>query len=178
MSRPAPPLFLAVLLVLAGCVAGPFAPGVDRSAPVELGNTAAETYRFEVSLSTIGSNLTVHRQDGTAREVDLTVASFGVRSTPGNHIVGVDLPADTSRYGNYTLAPGERTEFVVGTVRQDQSLVVVVVESSTGTVHSVHGANCRPVYFTVFELVVRSGGTAENQTESAFAADVTSSCGG
>ena len=178
MSRPTQPWLLVVLLVLAGCVAGPFAPRVDRSAPVELGNTAAESYHFEVSLAGIGSNLTVRRQDGTVQEVDLAVSSFGARSTTENPIAAVDFPEGTNRYGNYTLASGERTEFVVEAVRQDQSLVVVVVESDTGAVHSVHGASCRPVYFTAFELVVRSGPQAENRTGSAYVADVTSSCGG
>lgn len=153
-----------VLVLLAGCTA---VPAGQKAAPIQLENAANESYRFEVSLAVIGENVTVRRSDGDVHSFDTTSSGFGARSLPEDRIASVGLPETARRYGTYTLAPGERRSFVVPEVRQDEALLVVVRNDRTDAIHSVRGGNCRPGYFTGFDLTVLS----------AYDADWSSSCG-
>lgn len=156
-------------VLLAGCAVAPLGgPPQGKAAPIQLGNTANETYRFEVSLAVIGQNVTVRRSGSATLRFDTAVSDFSARSLPDDRITAVELPETTRRYGTYTLAPGEDRSFTVEEIRQDEVLLVVVRNARTEAIHGVHGVSCRPGYFTDYDLTVLSP----------YDADWSSSCGG
>lgn len=158
-----------IAVLLAGCVAVPFGGfSGEKAAPIQFGNAADETYRFEVSLAVIGENVTVRRSGGETQSFDTATVDFGSRSLPDDRLTAVELPGTTRRYGTYTLAPGEDRSIVVEEVRQDEVLLAVVRNVRTEAIHSIYGASCRPGYFTGFDLTVLSP----------YDADWSSSCAG
>jgi len=145
-------------VLLAGCTTGPFGDLFgDDGAPVHIGNEANDTYRFELLTAEIGQDLTVRYRNGDTQVWNMTAGAFGSESEPGNPITAIERPEKTAERGTYVLGPGEERNLTVAEVRQDEALLVVVSHAETGRIYGLHGANCRPGYFTEFSVTVRRG---------------------
>lgn len=150
---------LVFVVVLSGCVATPFdIPFYQELGSVHLENAANDTYRFEVLLATVGSNVTGYYSDGTHRSFELGDANgFGMGSEGENALNSVKLPDTARRYGTYTLASNETEDFAMGEIRQDEVLLVVIYNQDNETILGLHGVHCRPVYLKTYSLTVQDG---------------------
>lgn len=118
---------LGVLLVLAGCAAGPFGGPSERDRPVELvlNNSANATQTFEIWVVEAPATATVRRED------DLT-GNYTIDQGLRTHSSGpyawttVELPDSARLHGRFTLAPDDENRSSIEEFSHDSAVVVVL----------------------------------------------------
>lgn len=127
MSRLLPILCLGMVLVTAGCAAGPFS-SQDDSVIVAVNNSANASYMFEVSVVPAPANVTTHRDDGLTGTYQ--IGQGGRTYSPGeNHTwTAVDLPESARLHGRYRLDPGEEEQSTIEQFSSEFALVVVIYQ--------------------------------------------------
>jgi hypothetical protein len=122
-------LCLIVLLVLAGCTAGPFDPAPKQNQPVELimNNSANATQTFEIWVVKAGSNVTVRYND--SRTANATVGE-GLRtfSSAEYYYTAVEPPDSAELHGRFRVGPGKENRSSIEKFRQDSAVLVVLYQ--------------------------------------------------
>ena len=135
-------LCLGLLLVLAGCTAGPFG-GQDKPVAVTVNNSAnvTQAHTFEVSVIEYPANVTTRRDDGLTG--NYRVGPGIATNSPGeNHTwTSVELPDSARLHGRYTLAPGEENQTSIEEFPADFAVVVVIYQDENEIVSWV-SAHC------------------------------------
>lgn len=132
-----PSLFcLGVLLVLAGCTAGPFG-GQEGPVTVTVNNLANVTYTFEVSVVKVPANVTTRRDDGLTG--NYRIGQGGRTYSPDeNHTwTAVELPESARLRGRYTLKPGEQNRSSIDEFPTDFAVIVVIYQDENEIVEWV-----------------------------------------
>ncbi|MFC4451524.1 hypothetical protein [Halorussus aquaticus] len=164
-------LGLGILLVLAGCTAGPLGgpSGQEGPVPVALNNSANATHTFEVSVVEGPlTDVTIRKGDGDVDSASpgegLSTYEFG---PDYGTVTSVELPESSRLHGRYTLAPGETRRSSVGNLFGNPTIVVVV--STDDRVVSLVTANCGGD-LVFFDVTMRYYGSdsAYNCRESFF----------
>jgi hypothetical protein len=129
--RPLSLVCLGVLLILAGCTAGPFAGlfGQEDSVTVSVNNSDNVTHTFEVSVVKLPADATVRRDDGLSGEVELGRGGVTTNEPGDNHTyTAVELPDSAKLHGRYTLGPREMNKSSIEEFPRNFAVVVVIYE--------------------------------------------------
>lgn len=138
-------LSLVALLLLVGCLAGPFggAAGQERPVTTVVNNSANVTYTFEVRVVEFPSNVTVRRSD--ERVATGKIGQGLTNRQPGPyHYTAVELNEPSRIHGRYTLAPGEEIRTSIEEFPTSLAVVVIVFQSENEIIAWM-SANCDDV---------------------------------
>lgn len=140
LMRRFPLLCLGILLVLAGCVAGPIG-GQEGSVAVTVNNSANDTYTFEVSVVEYPANVTLRRSDGINSTGPIGPGLTTTEPPDNEHYTAVELPDSAMRNGRYTLDPNEMDQSSIEEFPRDFAVVVVIYQDENEIVSWV-SATC------------------------------------
>lgn len=142
--RPLPPLLLGVLLILAGCTAGPFG-GQEDGVTVDINNSANVTHTFEIWVAdgALDDKEVIIRKEGG--EVDRASPGAGLSTykldDDYGRVTSIELPPNQSHlHGEYTLAPGENNRSSIADFETGSTVLVVI--SNDDRVVSLVTAHC------------------------------------
>lgn len=124
--RPLPILCLGVLLILAGCTAGPFG-GQEGTVTVAINNSANVTQTFEVLVVEAPAEVKVQREDGVSGNYTI---GQGLRSHSSGPYAWTSVePPDSSRFhGQFTVEPGQKKWSSIKNFSQNSAVVVILYQ--------------------------------------------------
>lgn len=128
--RPLLFLCLGVLLVLAGCTAGPFSTPSKQDQPVELvmNNSANATQTFEVWVVEAGATVTVHRNDSESYNSTIEQGLKTYSSGKYHYHTAVEPPKSARLHGQFVVAPGDENRSSVDDFSKNSAVVVVLYQ--------------------------------------------------
>lgn len=129
---------LAAIAILVSILYGTFGgiPGLERSAYVELNNSADTTRTFEVWLGRDPiTDITVHRSTGGDYTTKTYPGGIGTANVSSYHVTtSLTFPENATLYGRYTLAPGDSRSFNVTEPYRETVFAIVVYNRDHVTV--------------------------------------------
>lgn len=123
--RPFLLLCLGILLVLAGCAAGPIG-GQEESVRLTVNNSNDSTHTFEAWVVEYPGNVTVRRSTGYDYTEDIN-PGLSTRE-PGDYhtVTAIEFPDSARLHGRYTLDPGEMNRSEIEEFPSDFAVYVVI----------------------------------------------------
>lgn len=136
-------LCLGVLLLIAGCTAGPFGgpSAQEEPASVVVNNSANETHTFEIWVVELPANVTYRRSDGLTGNWDIGEGVGSIEPGDNRTYTSVTLPESARLHRRSTLGPGEENQSSIEEFPRDFAVVVVVYQAENEIIEWV-SANC------------------------------------
>lgn len=125
-----PVLSLAVLLVAAGCAAGPFADQATQERPVKLvlNNSANVTQTFEVWVIDSQASITVRFNDSLTANTTIGPGLSTSSSGEYRYYTAVEPPDSAELHGRFTVEPGEEKHSSIEEFPRDYAVLVVLYQ--------------------------------------------------
>lgn len=166
-------LFVGVLLLFSGCLAGPFGEesAQSESVPVivETSENLTQSYTFETWVIELPANVTVHRSDGVVYSMPVGVGSSTYDSGDYHNYTSIDVPESANLLGRHALAPGERNRSVLrpeqapgnsdGRFPDRFAIVIIVYESPNNIPAWKSNSDCDEMVLTGVSVTMREYGT-------------------
>lgn len=152
-------LVLGVLVVLAGCSAGPLGTPTpqEEPAPVKVVNNATITETFTLAVVDVGANLTVTRRWGETYKLRISPGSTTTITSTDNKNIKVDFPESAKIHGKYTLRPGESKHTSVGEVAPNEAIVILVYDKPEQSYRAIKSLSCGGA-IVGYKVVTKAGG--------------------
>lgn len=172
--RPLSIFGLSILIILAGCTAGPFGgtPGQEGQVPVIVNNSANTTHTFGVWVAEGELNdreIEIRKKGG---EVDRASPGEGLSTykldDDYGYVTSIELPPNrTQLQEQYTLDPGENNQIYIKNFKTDSTIVVVIYEGDR--VVSLVAAHCGgDLAFLEVTMFYYGSGSSYNCVEGFF----------
>jgi hypothetical protein len=138
-----PILCLGILLLIAGCTAGPFGgpSAQEEPASIVVNNSADVTQTFEVWVVELPANVTYRRSDGLTGSWDIGEGVGSVEPGDNRTYTWVTLPESARLHGRSVLDPGEENWSSIEEFSRDFAVVMVVYQSENEIIEWA-SANC------------------------------------
>lgn len=162
-----PLLCLGILLVLAGCTAGPIG-GQEGSVAVTVNNSANVTYTFEVSVVELPANVTLRRSDGINSTGPIGPGLTTTEPPDNEFYTAVELPDSAKRNGQYSLEPGEENHSSIEEFPRNFAVVVVIYQDENEIVSWVSATCDGNLVFLEVTMFHYGSGSAYNCEGSLF----------
>lgn len=125
-----PSVCLGILLILAGCTAGPLAGSSGQDGPVGLNvtNAANTTYTFEVFVVEGSQNEITIQKRNDADDSASPGAGLSTYKLDGDYgnVTSVKFPGRNRLHGRYVLRPGETKRSNISNLPENFMVVVVI----------------------------------------------------
>lgn len=160
--RSIPPLFVVLLVIIAGCSAIPFnepAPQ-EASAPVIIINNATQIERFTVAVADRGKDIHVVRSNNNTANYTIDQGGATVENPREYPFIEVTFPESARVQGEYTLEPGERKQINVTNLTSTEAIVITIFDEEDQSYRAIHTVSCKSTILGI-RAISQSGGSED-----------------